>query len=324
MKEHEIRPEKIFNEYLRLAKIDTEVYFGKSKSEPLPCPSCNKEGVFSFKKDHFDYCECKDCLNLFVSPRPIAEAFNSYYQNSPSVKYWATTFYKKTEKARREKIWKPKAKLIYKLLKSLNAGDYDIIDVGGGYGIFAEEMKKLTKSNLYIIEPGPELAKICREKGFIVYENFLENLHINDMPNSKKCFVSFELFEHLHSPEKFLENLNHLMNKDDIFIFSTLSSSGIDIQLLWEDSPSVSPPHHLNFFNPISIKTLLEKNGFKNVNVKTPGKLDIDIMFNNREKIKDRFWKTFFSLTNERVKSKWQQIITDTNLSSHMMVSCRK
>ena len=57
------------------------------------------------------------------------------------------------------------------------------------------------------------------------------------------------------------------MSAGDLFIFITLSSTGVDIQGLWENSKSVSPPHHLNFFNPYSINpgVVNQKNWLKSV-----------------------------------------------------------
>jgi len=324
MKETEIRPKNIFDEYLRLAKIDTVSYFSNVNRIEMNCPSCNLIGEYSFVKDGFDYCECIKCQTLYVNPRPVEKAFSDYYTNSPSSKYWATTFYKETEDVRREKIWKPKAKLILGELEKQNIIDCQIIDVGGGYGIFAEEMQKISNQTVTVIEPGPLLAKVCRGKGFQVVENFLENVSLNDLPNGQKCFVSFELFEHLHSPKIFLNRLNNLMKPNDIFIFTTLSSNGLDIQVLWEKSPSVSPPHHLNFFNPYSVKILLEKTGYHCIDITTPGKLDIDILVNNKEHVKNRFWKTFLQTANEIQKQQWQDTVTRSGCSSHMMVVCKK
>ena len=70
-------------------------------------------GNYAFDKNNFSYSECSNCDTLFVNPRPSAKSFNEYYTSAPSTKYWATTFYKKTAEARREKIWKPKAKMIF-------------------------------------------------------------------------------------------------------------------------------------------------------------------------------------------------------------------
>lgn len=324
MKEVEIRPQNIFDEYLRLAKKDAVDYFSGVEKVEFDCPACNASGEHAFSKSGFDYSLCPACQTLYVAPRPKEEAFTHYYTESPSSKYWATTFYKKTAEARREKIWKPKAALIAKVLAPYGLGDKNIVDIGGGYGIFAEEMMKHTPRSVMIIEPAPHLAQICREKGFPVIEKFLENVEEADLPKGGKVFVSFELFEHLYSPKDFLSHLFSLMRAGDIFIFTTLSGLGIDIQLLWENSKSVSPPHHLNLFNPKSAELLLKKVGFDVLKSETPGKLDLDIMSNSREHIKDRFWKTFLAEADDSVKIKWQNLISETGWSSHMMIVCQK
>jgi len=204
MKESEIRPKEIFEEFLKLAKKDTVTYFKDSEKLEINCPACDCSGEHSFSKDNFDYCHCNECDTLYVNPRPISETFSNYYTNSPSSKYWATTFYKKTANARREKIWKPKAIMIFDILEKEKRDDLMIIDIGGGYGIFAEEIQKLSGYPTMIIEPGPHSAEICRKKGFNVIQKFLEEVSEDDFPKSQKCFVSFELFEHLHSLLRYL------------------------------------------------------------------------------------------------------------------------
>ena len=305
MKEEEIRPQEVFDEYLRLAKIDIDTYFKDVPNEHVQCPACNSEGDHTFHKSGFDYSLCPDCNTLYVSPRPEKRAFNQYYTEAPSVEYWATTFYKTTADARREKLWKPKARLIQKAVQCF-ATDAEIIDVGGGYGIFAEEIKSLTGKAVTVIEPSPYLANSCRDRGVDVIEKFLEDLEDSELPPGRRAFVSFELFEHLHDPKLFLKQLSGLMHSYDLFIFTTLSGFGADIQGLWGDSKSVSPPHHLNFFNPHSVQLLLEKVGLKCLEVTTPGKLDIDILSNNRELIKDRFLKTLVTYATDDEKNKWQ------------------
>ena len=68
----------------------------------------------------------------------------------------------------------------------------------------------------------------------------------------------------------------------------------------------------------------LKKHGFKVLDIFTPGKIDINILDNDKLLIKDRFWKTFLTLASKTDKDKMQNLISDLNFSSHMMVICKK
>ena len=318
-KEEEIRPAAVFDEYLNLAKAD-----GSIERESINCPGCEERGKVAFEKCGFLYEECQNCHTLFVSPRPFPAAFSRYYTESASSKYWANTFYQKTAEARREKIWKPKTELIKEVMHRYCSSEHTIVDIGGGYGIFAEVMQELTEKKVIVIEPSSHMVAVCREKGLSVIEKFLENVTPNDLSIGPKSFVSFELFEHLQNPGHFLDHLYNLMQIGDLFIFTTLSGMGADIRALWQDSKSVFPPHHLNFFNPSSIRLLLKRHHVDVLEVTTPGKLDVDILSNNRAFIKDRFWQIFVDQADSGQMEKMQAFLADNGLSSHMLVVCRK
>jgi 2-polyprenyl-3-methyl-5-hydroxy-6-metoxy-1,4-benzoquinol methylase len=323
MKENDVRPKKLFEKYIELEKKDIDIFFKNTELVPLLCPACNKKANFSFNKFGFNYDECNFCKTLFVNPRPKKEAFDNYYSNSESSKFWANEFYKETEKERRIKIWKPKAQLVTKKIKNLNIKS--VVDIGGGYGIFIEEFQKINpKISTLIIEPSQQLAQVCRNKNIKVISKFFEDIDISELPKDKTLFVSFELFEHLHNPRVFLENLYSSMKQDDIFLFTTLNGLGLDIQVLWDKSKAISPPHHLNFFNPKSIKILFENIGFSIIEISTPGKLDINIMANNIKDVKDRFWKNFLLNSSDEEKKDMQEFISKQNLSSHIMVIVKK
>lgn len=324
MKEIDIRPQDLFDELLRLNQLDIEKYFSNPIAEKINCPACGDKGSHTFTKNNFDFEECQNCKTLYVSPRPKREYFDAYYTDSLSTQYWATTFYKATEANRREMLWKPKAKLIKEKIDTFAPDTQKIIDIGGGYGIFIEEFLKVSDIKHLVIEPSEYLSEVCKQKRLKVLVKFLEDIDENDLPKIKKTFVSFELFEHLHDPRTFLETLFKVMNKDDVFIFTTLSGMGVDIRTLWEDAKPVSPPMHLNFLNPKSIKILLEKIGFEMLEATTPGKLDMDILNNNKDKIKDRFWKDFLEYAADDEKQKMQSFLSQNLLSSHMMIVCRK
>lgn len=323
MKEEEIRPQALFAEYIRLAQKDAESFFSGDDRVPIRCPACGGEGSRAFEKSGFAYDECPRCETLCVSPRPPAQSFSRYYTDSESSKFWATTFYRETADARREKLWKPKAQLVRSVLGAHGFDEATVYDIGGGYGIFAEEMGSLGIRTI-VIEPAPHLAEICRKKSLATVEAFLEDLDPGRVDGSPKALVSFELFEHLHDPRAFLSKVCELLAPGELFIFTTLSGTGVDIRALWEDSKSVTPPYHLNFLNPNSVRVLIESVGLEAVDVITPGKLDISILENNAALIKDRFWRSFIHLASDREKAECQEFIARCGWSSHMMITCRK
>jgi len=324
VKEQDIRPKQIFDEYLRLAAIDTELFFADARRTAVACPACLGAGESAFTKHGFSYDCCPQCRTLYVSPRPAVSAFTEYYTKSASAEYWATTFYKETAEARRIKLWKPKAQAIGEILASAPAVDWTVVDIGGGYGLFAEEMRLVRPRPPVVIEPSPHLAEVCRARNLVVIEKFLEDVDLSDVPEGPKAFVSFELFEHLYDPALFLRHLASLMHTGDLFIFTTLSGMGLDIQVLWEKSKSVMPPHHLNFLNPESVKILLGRTGFETVIVSTPGVLDVDILVNSLQDVSDRFWRTFLATASETERQDWQRRVTQSGRSSHMMIVARK
>lgn len=324
MKEEQIRPKKIFEKYLKLSKEDIAIFFKNKPKKKINCIACKSQGKKIFVKYSFQYDFCDKCFSIYASPRPDKKYFFNYYLNSKSSKFWATTFYKETAQQRREKLWKPKALMINNIIKKFNnSAKINIIDIGGGYGLFGEEISKYY-NNVTIIEPANHLAEICKKKGLNVINKFLENLKLNDLPKGRKTFVSFELIEHLHNPNLFFTKMKKLMGSNDIFIFTTLSGAGIDIASLGKKSNSIMPPYHINFYNPFSIKIFLNKLNYEVIQVSTPGKLDLDILKNNSHKISSFLFKYILNTFSDKNIDKLQSFFSDNGLSSHMMVVCKK
>jgi cyclopropane fatty-acyl-phospholipid synthase-like methyltransferase len=322
MNEEDIRPKAIFDIYLEKAKNDALNFFEEHEFEISSCVSCGSIGEESFQKFGFSYVHCKDCSTIYVSPRPSLEALSRFYDKGESVKYWSTDFYKKTQEARREKLWLPKVKKIKDLFANEN---YDwVCDIGGGYGIFAEEYRAATNKKIVIIEPSSALANVCTAKGFEVIEEVFESVKASQLPDGRGLFVSFELFEHLHNPKFFLESFSNLAKNGDFLLFTTLSSNGLDLAELREKSNSIFPPHHLNFFNPKSIRILAERIGLEVVSVTTPGLLDVDILQKHIGDMKEGFLKEFLLSADNSVKKEFQELISRNGFSSHMWTILKK
>jgi SAM-dependent methyltransferase len=330
MKEEEIRPESLFNDYLALAEKDIKTYFLSSPFHYVPCPACGAtKSSFQFRKLGFDYEECDHCGSLYVNPRPPLDAFQHYYSDSPSVNFWATHFYRETEEARRIKLVRPKAALVVSQLERYYGEletDSMVLDIGSGFGVFCEELIKILPSGCSVmgIEPSLALGKVCGEKGIPIIPKQMEDVYSSDLPQGTiAAAISFELLEHLHDPSTFLNACHRILPSGALLILTTLSWAGFDLQVLRERSRSIHPPHHINFLTPDSIKILLNRHGFDCCEVTTPGKLDIDITVKQIDEIDNHFIKRILSSDNA-TREAFQEILARTCLSSHMMIVARK
>jgi len=296
----------------------------KSLFEEISCPACeSKEYLFQFEKYGFKYVLCNKCGTLFVNPRPTLKSLTDFYSSSKSGDFWVKEFFLPVIDVRREKIFKPRAELVCNKLKEPSGY---VCDVGAGFGIFLEEISKLwTNAKMVAIEPSIQMAEICREKGFEVIPKAVED--VIGLDGKFSIITAFELFEHLQNPSVFLEKIYSLLSKDGSLIISTLNGEGFDIQILWESSKSVFPPHHLNFLNPDSIRILLERKGFVVESITTPGQLDLDIVEGAYQKDgidPGRLWKLVSKKGSKQAKEKLQEWISQNNFSSHMMIFARK
>ena len=105
MKEKEIRPEGLLNRYLELSAKDAERCFGSETRLEVACVACGgNQTRDQFEKNGFAYVQCADCGTLFQSPRPPITAFESFYRQSESSRYWAEVFSPAVAEIRRDKM----------------------------------------------------------------------------------------------------------------------------------------------------------------------------------------------------------------------------
>lgn len=326
MKESDIRNRGSFDRYLELAEEDCRSFFkDRERLTTVACVSCGSSRFKpQFEKSGFTYVLCDDCGTLYANPRPSSEDLAAFYKKSKSATFWINDFFLPMIESRREKIFKPRAQLVAQKVSACNISVLG--DIGSGFGLFLEEMKKILPGTKYVaVEPSSDMAKICMDKGFDVIDKAIED--ISGIEGKFDFLSAFELVEHLYEPQALFRNVYKMLKPSGLFLATTLNCEGFDVQALWERSKNIYPPQHINFFNPRSLKKALEDNGFYVEELTTPGRLDWNIVENS---IKDgavrpeRLWLNFSKNANQRAKEDFQVFLADHGLSSHMMVLARK
>ncbi len=327
MKEHDIRPEALLNKYIELSAKDAELCFDDVSLYEISCVACESiQSEHQFEKNGFAYTQCSSCGTLFQNPRPSIASFEKFYRNSESSRYWAEVFFPAVSEIRREKIFKPRVERLVSLCGDKGINVERLIDVGAGYGIFLDEWRNQNPSaKLVAIEPSSSLANECRSKGFEVVEDIVEN--VEGHKNSADLVTCFEVLEHVHEPLDFMEDLSGLAKPGGYVFISTLGIDGFDLQVLWEKSSQISPPHHINFLSVDGFVKLFHRAGLEEVSISTPGQLDVDIVRNACKKDPGLLkGQRFLSklLEDNKSSNAFQQFLVEQHMSSHVWVIGRK
>jgi SAM-dependent methyltransferase len=230
------------------------------------------------------------------------------------------------KESRRKKIFVPRVKQVQSLLQAKSLDPKVVMDVGAGYGIFLEEYKKqFPSAHVCAVEPGEKMAGLCQGKGI---ETLLSTAEGAKSWAGKANLVScFEVIEHVFAPAEFVMALCRLLKSDGYLLISGLGVEGFDIQVLWDKSKSIYPPYHLNFLSVLGFEMLFNRLGFQDVQVETPGQLDVDIVANALEEDPSISAGRFFRLLLHRKGvelANFQKFLVENRLSSHCRIFAKK
>jgi 2-polyprenyl-3-methyl-5-hydroxy-6-metoxy-1,4-benzoquinol methylase len=326
--EEEIRPERMMKDKERFLKEDIDfLRANESRWVFVKCPVCESEKSDKYGNKHnFQYVKCINCKTVFTNPRPSKELLEAFYASSKNYSYWNKHIFPATESVRREKIFKPRVEKVLKYCRKYQIVNGDILEVGAGFGIFCEEIRKSSLfRNITALEPTLELSETCRKKGFNVINSTLEKVHeckITDI------IVAFEVIEHVFSPLEFLSQCYRLLRHNGMLFLTCPNIKGFDIGILGILSNTFDH-EHINYFNKDSIHIIIKKAGFKVLDIETPGHLDADI-------VRKHILRGTIDLSNQaflnevlierwdEVGQKFQNFLANNRLSSHMWIIAQK
>lgn len=330
MKEADIRPAEAHARYLALTQEDTETFFADHSGwAECPCPGCGGESAEpAFTKHGFRYVVCPACSSLFVSPRPPQSALDRFYRDAPSSRYWAQEFFPAVEEARRERIIRPRVRRVLERVRGEpNPVDAPlVVDVGAGSGVFLTELlAAASEARAVAVEPGEDLAEQARGRGLRVVEKPVELCE--ELSREADVVTSFEVIEHVHDPFEFVRAVARLARPGGLVLVTGLNGDGFDVQVLWSEAKAVSPPHHLNFLSVAGLESLFERAGLGEVEVETPGELDVEIVRKGLEEglapDAPRFLRLLLERRNGEVGEGFQRFLREARLSSHTWIWAR-
>lgn len=292
------------------------------------CPACGADDYIpTFEKFTFPYVTCRCCKTLYMSPRPSPEVMTAYYSASENYRYWAEYIFPASEAARREKIHKPWLERILGYCERFSIPRGVLMEIGAGFGTFAALAQESGRfQHVVAVEPTPELAQACRERGIHVIHQPIEA--ITGDVGTVDVVVSFETIEHLFEPRHFIRQCARLIKPGGLLVLSCPNGQGFEISLLGPVSLTIDP-EHVNLLNPGSLSLLVEAGEFEVLEVSTPGRLDAEFVHTAIEEGKfdashDPFLQRVLVDEWDRLGWPFQQFLAGHGLSSHMWLAARK
>jgi SAM-dependent methyltransferase len=277
-RETDIRPDDLMAGQREAQALDVEWLRERSASfVQVACPACGSSSCDrAFEKLGFSFSACRECATLYMTPRPSPETLDEFYATSRNYAYWNEFIFPRSEDARRENIFAPRAARVLELCRRYAIDTGTLLEVGAGFGTFCEEIGKTgTFERVLAVEPTPDLAATCRARGLEVIEQPIEHVDLGD--RVANVIASFETIEHLFSPRRFLERCAELLAPGGLLVVSCPSCHGFDVLTLGAASGAIDN-EHLNLFNPASLSALVQSCGFDVLEVLTPGRLDAEIV----------------------------------------------
>lgn len=328
LSEKELCPEDLLaGQEAAFARDIARLHADPHRHVAVPCPSCEAErpSVPAFEKYGFAFRRCLDCATLYMSPRPSADLLAEYYANSENYAYWAKYIFPASEASRREKIHKPWLERIAALADRHGVPRGTLVEVGPGFGTFAAlatESRRFRK--VLAVEPTPEMAAACRQRGVEVVDRRIED--IGDELRGVDILVAFEVIEHLFRPAGFVAQCARILATGRLLVLSCPNGQGFDIQMLGAKALAVDA-EHVNLFNPGSLGRLLERHGFEVLESATPGRLDAEFVreaaLKNEVRL-DTFLQRVLVDEWDRLGWPFQQFLAAQSLSSHMWIAARR
>jgi SAM-dependent methyltransferase len=143
-----------------------------------------------------------------------------------------------------------------------------LLDIGCGAGSLLQAARR-AGWNAEGLEISESAADHVRSQGFEVFQGHLSSAPYQD--NYFDVVTASELIEHVADPLTILEQTERILRPGGLLWATTPNALSFSSRMLGVRWSTVCPPEHLQLFSPNGVRKLIERAGFKRVQVKSRG-----------------------------------------------------
>jgi 2-polyprenyl-3-methyl-5-hydroxy-6-metoxy-1,4-benzoquinol methylase len=287
-----------------LHRISSEAF-----SQIVPCETCGVTGAPEYIRmaDHlygvpgtFTIAKCQSCGLLFTNPRPNLNFTDSLYSNyyNGSVALLGPQHQSISRRMKRNTFLRKTYHDVFGnyLGEVLSKARGRVLDVGCGLGNILEELAKLG-CEVFGIEPNPDAAKMCKEKGLDVECGLVDEVVYPE--NDFDTVILFHVIEHLPSPKNTLQKIFHILKPGGRVFLACPNADSYLSKFFGEYWAGWHLPFHFYHFTPQTMSKLIGLTDFEIVKLKarTPDLvLHKSLLAFLRSKRKDAKWDKYLPL----------------------------
>ena len=230
--------------------------------ETTPCPLCqssNSSIIHAFGR--LNVVTCRKCGLAYLNPRLKESTMRATYRSENYFLHSADAGYE--DYSFQENSLRITFRRFLEELKKREMTSDRLLEVGCGYGYFLDEAKYF-----FSYRAGIELSQ---EAGF--HAKKLSGVHIyvgdiSSLPpeyNNFATVVLINVIEHIYSPIEFLFSIKQRLKDGGIIVIATPDIGSFWYRILKKRWPSFKIPEHVAFYSGKTLKLLLQKAGFVDI-----------------------------------------------------------
>lgn len=197
-----------------------------------------------------------------------------------------------------------------------------VADIGCGCGAFLDYISGVARE-VVAVEPSLKYRNIMSRKGFSTYSYADEAKKL--YANKIDVITSFDVIEHVQSPESFIKDVYDLLTAGGKAIIGTPTDAPIMRSLLGKDYEKklLFSTQHLWILSEKNLRIISEKCGFKNIDIKYYQRYGIDNMLGwlkdkePKSEIKQKF-------ITETLNNVWKAQLVDNGLADYIVLYLEK
>lgn len=252
----EIHPGALLEEFHELTRTSVAA-LASSALLAVACPACSSTGSSpAFAKLGLAYRQCGSCASVYVSPRPAAAALAEYARSSPAAEFWRERVLGATRTARLDKLIRPRAEWVLEGLAEHRPGARAGVDLSGQGPAFLAELTA----------QAPALKSLRSVDS-----------HVSGWQAADLDFVTaFDVLDRASDVPALVSAVHTALNPGGLVFATAPSISGFDLQVLWDRSPTMTPPDKLNLLSIEGFTRLFRAPAWTLVELSTPGMFDVE------------------------------------------------